>query len=140
MTQEKTRALKAGDEFAGKDIHVTQATIDEYGQLNGDNDIIHYDKEYAQARGFRDTIAHGLMAVSYLSEALSDHWGPGWITDGTLEIRWTAPVCPGDTVTPKGRIITAEAADKGQRGTAEVWVENQLGERVLRGQAECLGR
>lgn len=140
MPQEKTHAHKAGDEFSGRSIPVTQETIDEYGQLNGDNDIIHYDKQYAQERGFRDTIAHGLMAVSYLSESLRDEWGPGWITSGSLEIRWTAPVCPGDTVTPKGTILSADQVEGGRRVTAEVWVENQMGERILRGQAECVVR
>ena len=108
MTQSRTVPPAVGEEFAGTPIHVTQATIDEYGELNGDNDIIHYDKAYAQARGFRDTIAHGLMSVSYLSEALRDEWGLGWILSGSLDIRWTAPVCPGDTVTPKGQITQVE--------------------------------
>ena len=140
MARQIMAAPVVGQEFAGTAIPVTQATIDEYGDLNGDNDIIHYDKAYAQARGFRDAIAHGLMSLSYLAETLRDQWGLGWLTTGSIEIRWTGPVCPGDTITPKGVVSECAQADGGWRVTAEVWCENQLGERVLRGQAGCLIR
>ena len=138
MAHEIMAVPVVGQEFAGTPIPVTQATIDDYGDLNGDNDIIHYDQAYAQARGFRDTIAHGLMTLSYLSETLRDYWGFGWLTSGSIEIRWTGPVCPGDTITPKGVIIEAVQVDGGWRVTADVWCENHLGERVLRGQAGCV--
>lgn len=79
--------------------HVTQETIDRYGRINGDNDIIHYDAEYAARRGFRGTLAHGLMVMAYAAELGAEQHGRSWFTDGELEVVWTAPVCPGDEVT-----------------------------------------
>jgi len=46
-----------------KRIFITQAMIDQYGVLNGDNDIIHYDIDYARQRGYKDTLAHGPMVM-----------------------------------------------------------------------------
>lgn len=78
---------------------VTQETIDRYGRINGDNDIIHYDEAYAHARGFRGTLAHGLMVMAYAAESGARRYGGDWHRRGRLAVTWTAPVCPGDVVT-----------------------------------------
>ena len=78
---------------------ITQEKIDRYGRINGDNDIIHYDEAYAHARGFRGTLAHGLMVMAYAAETGARRYGEQWHRRGHLEVTWTAPVCPGDTVT-----------------------------------------
>lgn len=77
---------------------VTQATIDRYGEINGDNDIIHYDHEYAVRRGYRGTLAHGLMVMGYAAELGAKEYGADWYSKGELSVVWTAPVCPGDDV------------------------------------------
>ncbi|MFI0370616.1 MaoC family dehydratase [Actinomadura sp. 1N219] len=77
---------------------ITQETIDRYGRINGDNDIIHYDEAYAHARGFRGTLAHGLMVMAYAAEIGARRHGADWHRRGTLSVTWTAPVCPGDEV------------------------------------------
>jgi acyl dehydratase len=77
---------------------VSQATFDRYGRINGDNDIIHYDDAYAKQRGFRGTLAHGLMVMGYMAELAARQYGSGWYRGGRLKVKWVAPVCPGDTV------------------------------------------
>lgn len=77
---------------------VTQKVIDRYGRINGDNDIIHYDEAYAAARGFRGTLAHGLMVMGYAAELGAQRFGADWHHRGSLSVTWIAPVCPGDTV------------------------------------------
>lgn len=78
---------------------VTQETIDRYGRINGDNDIIHYDLEYARRRGFEGTLAHGLMIMGYANELGARRFGESWYTNGEIEVKWVAPVYPGDDVT-----------------------------------------
>jgi acyl dehydratase len=75
---------------------VTQDSIDQYGRINGDNDIIHYDAEYAARRGFRGTLAHGLMVMAYASELAARQHGAEFHRNGQMSVVWTAPVCPGD--------------------------------------------
>lgn len=81
-----------------KEIDITQATIDEYGRINGDNDIIHYDHAYAEARGFRGTLAHGLMVMAYAAELGAERYGADWFRQGEIEVKWIGPVCPGDAL------------------------------------------
>ena len=80
-------------------IKITQAMIDRYGEINGDNDIIHYDHDYAVKRGFRGTLAHGLMVLGYAVELATRKWGKEWHSRGELEVRFVGPVIPGDEVT-----------------------------------------
>lgn len=100
-----------------REIEMTQAMIDRYGRINGDNDIIHYDHDYAVARGFRGTLNHGMMTLGYIADLGAQKYGADWLYRGDLKVKWVDPVCPGDT-------LTVEADDDGavtatvQAGTA----------------------
>ena len=66
--------IKTGSQ---KTIPQTQAMFDNYGELNGDKDIIHYDDAYAKARGFRGTLGHGLMYTGYVCDLAAKKYGAG---------------------------------------------------------------
>lgn len=135
MTQPGTATWAVGDCITGSPRLVTQETINRYGELNGDNDIVHYDAEFARAHGFRAPIAHGMMVLGYLSETLREAWGMAWLTSGSVDVRWVAPVYPGDRITPGGRVIERVEDGDGARLAAEVWCDDQDGRRVLIGSA-----
>jgi len=78
-------------------IRITQEMIDRYGKINGDNDIIHYDHEYALKRGFRGTLLHGPHMSAFAAELGARRFGKDWLYHGKLYTRWVGPVCPGDT-------------------------------------------
>jgi 3-hydroxybutyryl-CoA dehydratase len=90
-----------------RDYFITQDVINRYGELNGDNDIIHYDAEYARARGFKAPIAHGLMVQGYASDLAIAKYGNEWFTRGYLEVKFVGPFYPDETV-------TVEIADDGE--------------------------
>jgi len=79
-----------------KEIHITQELIDQYGRINGDNDTIHYDHDLAISRGFRGTLAHGLMVMGYAASLAAKKYGEKWYTGGEIYTKWIAPMCPGD--------------------------------------------
>ena len=135
MTQTHLTAWAVGDPIGGAPRLVTQESINRYGELNGDNDIVNYYEEFAHAAGFRSPIAHGLMVLGYLSETLREAWGMGWLTGGEVDIRWTGPVYPGDRIAPGGRITERTEEGEGVRLVAEVWCDDQDGRRVLAGTA-----
>ena len=89
-----------------KTIEQTQALFDNYGKLNGDNDILHYDDAYAKERGFRGTLGHGLMYLGYVADLAAKKYGKDWHYGGEIEVKFIAPVCPGDK-------LTIEIADDG---------------------------
>jgi acyl dehydratase len=79
-----------------KTISQTQALFDNYGKLNGDNDILHYDHAFAAERGFRGTLGHGLMYTGYVADLAACRYGPEWHYRGELTVKFVGPVCPGD--------------------------------------------
>jgi acyl dehydratase len=89
-----------------KSLTMTQPLIDQYGVINGDNDIIHYDHDYAVERGFRGTLAHGLHVMGYAVDLASKKYGKDWYDNGEIYVKWVAPVCPGDN-------LEVEIADDG---------------------------
>jgi len=106
-------------------IPQTQAMFDAYGQLNGDNDILHYDDAYARARGFRGTLGHGLMYTGYVAELAARKYGKDWHYRGELTVKYVGPVCPGDQ-------LVVSLADDG-----EVKCESQFGTTLV-GRARLL--
>ncbi len=89
-----------------KRIPQTQKMFDDYGRLNGDNDIIHYDDAYAKERGFRGTLGHGLMYTGYVCDLAAKKYGNDWFYRGRLTVKYVRGVCPGDqldvTIAPDG--------------------------------------
>jgi 3-hydroxybutyryl-CoA dehydratase len=75
---------------------ITQDLINRYGELNGDNDQLHYDADYARACGFRGTIAHGLMLLGVVSESAAGKFGPEWFEGGHVSMKWVEPTYAGD--------------------------------------------
>jgi acyl dehydratase len=82
-----------------REIRITQAMIDGYGRINGDNDIVHYDHAYAVGRGFRGTLLHGPHMTAFAVDVAAARHGAEWLRAGRLSTRWIGPVCPGDTFT-----------------------------------------
>lgn len=96
------------DKTLQKTIPQTQAMFDKYGELNGDNDIIHYDDAYAKERGFRGTLGHGLMYTGYVCDLAAKKYGADWHYRGRLTVKYVRGVCPGDnlqiTIDPDGKV------------------------------------
>lgn len=82
-----------------KTVPQTQDMFDNYGKLNGDNDIIHYDDAFAKARGFRGTLGHGLMYTAYVCDLAARKYGAAeWARGGRLTVKYVRGVCPGDNL------------------------------------------
>lgn len=109
---------------------VSQETIDAYGRINGDNDIIHYDDAYAKARGYPGTLAHGLMIMAYASELAAKRFSEKWWYKGHLSVTWTGAVHPGDKVVVE---LTDSGEIKGFVGSRQVLVGNALLDQIGNG-------
>ena len=44
---------------------ITGDAVDAFAGLSGDLSPLHIDTEFARARGFRESVAHGMLPVSY---------------------------------------------------------------------------
>lgn len=78
---------------------VTDADIVMFAGVTGDTNPVHLNEEYANATIFKGRIAHGMLSAGLISAVLGTKLpGPGCVY---LEqnMRFTAPVKIGDTVT-----------------------------------------
>lgn len=77
---------------------ITEADIVLFAAVSGDNNAVHINEEFAQGTVFKGRIAHGMLSASVISAAIAGRLpGPGTIYLGQ-NLRFKAPVRPGDTV------------------------------------------
>lgn len=100
-----------------------------YAELTDDYNPIHVDEAFAAASPFGGTIVHGTLTLTLVWELLAQLEPLGSINGTSVDVRFTAPVAVGSTVTatlestPHGgdsqRIVVT--ADNGATGlTADV--------------------
>jgi 3-hydroxybutyryl-CoA dehydratase len=77
---------------------ITEADIVLFAGVSGDNNAVHVNEEFAATTVFGGRIAHGFLTASVISAAVANRLpGPGTIYLGQ-QMRFRAPVRPGDTV------------------------------------------
>ncbi len=98
-----------GHEFPSLSRSVTQDRIDRYADASGDHNPLHVDPDFAARTQFGGTIAHGMLVLAYMSEALTSWFGSAWLNNGRLKSRFRAPARMGNTITITGFVTRSEA-------------------------------
>ncbi|HZD24924.1 MAG TPA: MaoC family dehydratase [Alphaproteobacteria bacterium] len=94
---------------------VTEADIVLFAGISGDFNPLHLNREFAEKTHFGGTIAHGMLTASLISTVVGTKLpGPGAIYM-SQNLRFTAPVRAGDTVTA---IATVTSVDQAKRRCA----------------------
>ncbi len=128
--------LNPGDDIPPIDKQITQEIIDRWADTVEDFNPLHIDIEYAKTTKFQSTIAPGPLIVSYVSEMMNDWLGTGWIEGGKLlNIKFVAPVKPGDRICIGGRIKEKKLRKGKKILECDVFVQNQTGVKVVVGLA-----
>lgn len=107
-----------------------------FAGITGDQNPAHVDAVSAAEGMFKQRIAHGMLSASFISTVLAMKLpGPGTIYLGQ-EVRFTAPVFIGDTVT-----ATVECTEKLEQRKwlkFKTTVTNQEGKVVVDGSATVM--
>ena len=89
---------------------ITEADIVLFAGVSGDNNAVHVNEEFAAETPFGGRIAHGFLTASVISAAVANRLpGPGTIYLGQ-QMRFKAPVRPGDTVHATVTVMSVDLA------------------------------
>lgn len=89
---------------------ITEADIVLFAGVSGDNNAVHLNEEFAAGTPFGGRIAHGFLTASVISAAVASRLpGPGTVYLGQ-QMRFLAPVRPGDTVHATVSVVSVDAA------------------------------
>jgi len=128
VTAPGVSAVKAGDTIEPLSRTVTQEQINAYADASGDHNPIHLDADFATAVGLPGTIAHGMLTLGILTQALG-RWAGGTDRVASLEVRFSKPLRAGDTVTCTGSVVAVD--EEAGLATLEVDATSSSGERVM---------
>src|SRR5262252_11030622 len=121
----------AGQEVAVSDwLEVRQERINQFAEATEDRQWIHVDPERAQRESpFRETIAHGFLTLSLLSElgkrAMSVGGVRMGINYGLNRVRFVSPVPAGSRIRARFTLATVEEIRGGVQVTWEVTIERE---------------
>ncbi|NBX75511.1 MAG: dehydratase [Proteobacteria bacterium] len=102
-----------------------------YGAAALDPNPIHLDPEFAKAAGYPSVIAHGMLSMAFLAEAIRASFPGADYTVEKFSSRFRKVTFPGDILTTKGRIKKVE----GDILHLSLSIENQTGEITTQGEA-----
>jgi meromycolic acid (3R)-3-hydroxyacyl-[acyl-carrier protein] dehydratase HadB len=121
-------SVAIGDQMTPLARTVTQDQINAYAEASGDHNPIHVDPDFARSVGLPGTIAHGLLDMGILTEAVA-RWAGGYGQVASVACRFSKPLLPGETVTCTGRVVDIDQSEG--IATLELEAVSSSGERVL---------
>lgn len=99
--------MKVGDVVPALERTIELTDMVAYAGATWDWHRLHYDAEFAKARGMGSPVVDGQMLGALIAEHAMDHLGPGaFIT--SLGFRLRSAVVAGDTVRVEGEVTGVE--------------------------------
>ncbi|MGL5721180.1 MAG: MaoC family dehydratase [Brevinema sp.] len=115
---------------------ITEADILMFGAVSTDFNPVHFNEEVGKATPFGKRIAHGMLSAGLISAVLGTKLpGEGSIYMGQ-ELKFTAPVFIGDTITAEVEI--EELIAEKNRVILKTTCRNQDGKDVIIGKATIM--
>ncbi len=122
MRQRAIAGLNEGDSFTYK-RKFSQEETELFGDITRDYNPVHYDRRWAEAKGFNGLICHGLIVGSMICEFGGQ---VGWLATG-MNFKFLKPVYFGDAITCSIMITKIEESG---RAEAEALFVNEVGDKV----------
>ncbi len=90
----------------------TLEDVEAFAGISLDTNPVHMDDNYAKSTVFGKRIVHGMLTASLISAVIANRLpGPGTIYLGQ-DLKFTAPVYPGDTITAEVSVTELKAEKK----------------------------
>lgn len=124
LRERALRKLEPGDRFTVKRTFDRDDT-QRFGDLTRDYNPVHYERAFAEVKGFPEPILHGLLTGSMICEIGGQL---AWLASG-MSFEFLRPVFFGDTITCD---VTLDTVDDHDRASASAVFTNHDGAVVAR--------
>jgi len=110
---------------------IDRVAIARYTGAVEDYNRLYVDEDFARRSGFPTVCVPGMMAMGFLAQLVAEWFKPGQVK--RLSARFVKIIWPGDSLVCRGRIVDKRREGSESYVDLEVWVENQRGELVVKG-------
>ncbi len=113
---------------------VTEVQLVRYAGASGDFNPLHTVHSVGEAAGFGGVIAHGLLIMGFVGQAITQ-----WVPNRCIRkfrVRFTGVTRPGDAITVTGRVEEKDPAEN--RITYSVEAKDQNGDAKIKGSFEAV--
>ena len=114
---------------------VTQEQVNLYAEAAKDFNPIHLDEEFARTTQFGGRIAHGMLTLAFVSEMLETAFPGAYASGGELDVKFKAPVYPGETVVTWGEVTSVKSNGEVDLVRCKAGCSKQDGTEVVSGRA-----
>ena len=125
--------VQVGDHLPPLEKRPTTQQLVMYAGASGDYYQIHYDQEFARAKGLPGVIIHGALKNAFLGQLITDWMGPeGRLVE--LSVRYREMDVPDDVLTCQGAVVERREEGTMRLVRCELWIENGKGVRTTTGE------
>jgi len=123
-----------GDEIPSLNVKpITRSMLASYAGASGDHNPIHIDIDFAKKSGLADVIAHGMLVMSFLAQAITNIFPQDSIKK--FDAKFIAITNINDILTCKGKVIDIKSEGSLKKLFLELLVFDDSGEKKLSGSA-----
>tara|TARA_B110000914_G_C15355016_1_gene395743 strand:- start:372 stop:803 length:432 start_codon:yes stop_codon:yes gene_type:complete len=134
MKKNELNNVRIGDEIPSLTLKpISRSMLALYASASGDHNPIHIDIDFAKKNGLSDIIAHGMLVMSFLAQAITNIFPQNSIKK--FDAKFIAVTNINDILTCEGRIIDIEFKDSLKRLFLKLLVIDESGEKKLSGSA-----
>jgi len=130
----KINNYQIGDEIPSLNINpISRSMLALYAEASGDHNPIHIDIDFAKKSGLSDVIAHGMLVMSFLAQAITNIFPQESIKK--FDTKFISMTNINDILTCEGKVIDIELKDSIKKLFLNLVVLDELGVEKLSGSA-----
>jgi 3-hydroxybutyryl-CoA dehydratase len=86
------------------EVLLTFEMMEAFGNISGDTNPLHCNRQFAIQHGFSDTVAYGLLTSAFYSQLVGIHLPGKYALLQGIDIDFVSPAYPGDILNVSGEV------------------------------------
>ena len=109
-------------------VTITQDMQDSFRNISGDINPLHADKEFAEKKGYKNTVVFGMLTASFYSQLVGVYLPGKNCLFHSIDTKFVKPCFIGDTLTISGTV--SDIREKFKQLVIQAQIKNQDDEIV----------